>query len=237
MSEYPESITLVKDTEEYDNLVEHSSLIQNLVEDSNEDLVLSADLMFPNDTASEQERLWGLFVDIFFPEKGIRRFFSEKNGKLYINQSRGTEEDLKGLLDFMMIDKPSTMMNFAKAQAKKTVNRPQPVVTKGRQPKEVGAAALEYMNQQAEKRALNSYNYNFPSANNDYNYPENENNGSNNTRLGYTEEEEEVLSKLKGHAAKKYYPNERRKANRRTRRNKSRRSNMLRKKTRRATRK
>jgi hypothetical protein len=52
------------------------------------------------------------------PEEGHAKLFNVRNNKLYVKNSRGGEEALMDMLQFMMVNEPGTELNFAKAQAK-----------------------------------------------------------------------------------------------------------------------
>lgn len=237
MADYPDEITLEEGSEELKFLSEHSELINTLAEIETP-LKLTADTLFPNDAEEVKEEKWHNFVDLFFPEMGVRKFFTVKNGKVVIAPGRGSENAVTSLLDFFMVDEPNTMLNFARIQAQKQINAPLSVEPRGQGIIEPGVGARAFASRQEQLRGNQEYvGPEWPNNNNYNNNNYNENN-NNRTKVGYTEEEEEMLSKLKGHAASKYYPNERRKSNRR-RRNMTRRNSSLRRasrKNRKATR-
>ena len=234
MSLYDETIRLYKDSDEFRFLTSHSALLEGLSDSLDTDkegkeyLELSADILFDGD----QER-WKDFVDVFFPEISGQRYFGFKNGKVYVLEERGGKEKLAELLDFFLVDRPETMMNFAREQAKKQLNVAQNVVPRGVGITTTGVGAQEYAARQAAAQRNNVSNYGNNNGNyNNNNY--NNNNNNNNIAIGYTEEEEEALGKIKkGSNIRKYFPNQRRS----TRRTRRRRNNMLRKKTRRGNRK
>jgi hypothetical protein len=112
MAEYPESITPNPGSDEYNFLFKHSHVFREL-HDWQGPIELSADLLFGGDQTK-----WQDFVDIFFPEVGVKPYFGKKNNNIYVLPNRGNEESLKDMLEFLMIDSPDTIMNFAKAQAR-----------------------------------------------------------------------------------------------------------------------
>lgn len=124
--EYPETIVLEPGSEEYDLLVGHSDLIDSLSDDIGGPLELSADLMFQGDTEK-----WKNFVDIFFPGLSGNPYFGFKKNAIFVLDERGGKEGLKDMLDFMMVDTPNTMMNFARQQARKQLNAPPVIVPRG----------------------------------------------------------------------------------------------------------
>lgn len=152
--EYPDEIVLERGSPELVNLTKHSKLLKELIEDDGS-LVLTADLLFGGD-----KNKWKIFVDVFFPEIGVKRFFVfHKNGEISVDPKRGTKEDLIDILDYMDVDEPRTMMNFAKQQARKSLNASAATVPRGVGIRTPGKAAQAYAAQQARMRA-NRYNYN-----------------------------------------------------------------------------
>jgi hypothetical protein len=223
MASYPEVIILERGSQEYNHLARHSGLIQNLFEDDEGNIELSADLMFPNETKAEQDRLWGLFVDIFFPELGIHRLFIMKNTGLNVDPKRGTLDDVRGMVDYMMVDEPETMMNFAKAQARKTLNIPAEEVPRGAPNRRPGAAAAAFAARQANLAARNAPPNNWEFGHNNWNNNnEGASNNSGDPRLGHREENNEYLAKVSTKNWGRFGLNERRKKNRRTRRRQNR---------------
>jgi hypothetical protein len=127
---------------------------------------------------------------------GVKPFFLFRNNKVSVDPKRGTIEDVKDFLGYMLVDEENTMMNFVKSQAMKAVNAPQNDAERG-----VGVRKnppiVSYKN--------NNYNNSNYNNNNNNNYNNNNNSGP---RIGYTEENEEMLGKLRGKNASKYFPNE-----------------------------
>lgn len=187
---YPEEITLERGNPEFALLEKHSELFRTIVENysENKDQITLTPTLFGGD-----DDAWQMFVDVFFPELGVRPFFSFRGNKVSVDPKRGTKEDLQYLLQYMLIDDEDTMMNFAKSQAMKAVNAPQNVVPRG-----VGVR---------KNAPIGSYNYNNNYENNN-NYNNYNNNNNSGPRMGYTEENEEMLGKLRGKNASKYFPNE-----------------------------
>lgn len=186
---YPESIVLEQGSEEFDMLTKHSDLIKELDLDGNS-LELTADLLFNGD-----EDKWHNFVDIFFPELGNKdnKYFGFKNGKIYVLNERGGKEELTKMLDFLLVDRPETMMNFARKQAKKQLNAPSNVIARGVGIREPGRGAREYAAQQAARQGNRNNYSNYGNNENrrglwanirdHYGNNENENNNNNNNGL------------------------------------------------------
>lgn len=175
MAEYPETIVLQRGSEEFNFLTRHSGLIESLANDNEPTLELTADLLFNGDQTK-----WQNFIDLFFPEKAVRKFFAFKNNNIYVLPDRGGREALIDMLDFFMVNTPSTMMNFAKRQARKQLNAPQPTVTRGVGIREAGRGARAFALRQARLNPPRGYNE-FGYGNNNSNDEENE--GVVNTRL------------------------------------------------------
>jgi hypothetical protein len=226
MSDYPEEIIMEPGSEEYDLLVGHSDLIDSLADvEAGGPITLSADIMFQGD-----EKKWKDFVDIFFAGLSGKKYFGFKNNSIYVLNERGGKAGLKNMLNFMMVDRPETMMNFAKSQARKQMNAPPITVPRGVGHVGPGQGARNYAARQARNRNMN-HNYevnlwnNLPRNtgennagpdlainNNGSSTNNNNNNGSNTT----------VASRPRPFTLANFMP---RKSNRRTRRNKSRRMN------------
>lgn len=188
---YPDKIIILRDTPEFDLLYKHSELFRVIVEHYAEDknrIVLSSDF-FGGDGEE-----WYMFVDLFFPEKGVSPLFTFKNRKIQLNPYRGTKEQMARLLRYMNVNNDDTMMNFARNQARKQVNMPQNIVPRG-----TGV-------RKTQKYARNNSNQNY---NNNYttNYNNNNNNNNSGPPLGYTENEERYLGKLSNRNAKVYFAN------------------------------
>lgn len=231
MGEYPEEITLNPGSEEYDLLVGHSDIIDTLAENELGPLTLTADIMFQGD-----QKKWEDFVDIFFPEMGIKKYFGFKNDKIYVLPERGGKNALKNMLEFMMVDTPSTIMNFAKSQARKHPNAPPITVPKGVGHTQPGRGARNYAARQQRNDALNLNRHVNMWNNIRHTNESNENQASvnlrpepriNNNNVGSVNNNNNrsnrtVPSRLRLFTLANYMPPS---SNRRTRRNKSRRKN------------
>jgi hypothetical protein len=247
MGDYPEEIVIDPGSEEYDLLVGHSDLIDSLADvEGGGPIPLTADVMFQGD-----EEKWKNFVDIFFPGLSGKKYFGYKNNSIYVLNERGGKAGLRDMLDFMMVDSPDTMMNFAKKQARKQLNAPSMTVPRGVGITTPGRGAREYAAQRAALRNNNNVNHvglwnNLPSRyeSNNENEPRvnrrpevrvnnNNNEGSNKNNNGSNTT---VASRPRPFTLANFMPpSNSRRSNRRTRRNKTRRTN--RKQSRRATRK
>lgn len=161
MAGYPETIVLQRGSEEFDFLTRHSGLIETLANDNEPTLELTADLLFNGDQTK-----WQNFIDLFFPEKAVRNFFSFKNNNIYVLPDRGGREALIDMLDFFMVNTPSTMMNFAKRQARKQLNAPPNTVTRGVGIRVPGRGARAYAARQARLAPRNNFGNNFGNNNN-----------------------------------------------------------------------
>jgi len=249
MGDYPVSITLEPESEEYEFLTSHSDLISEL-KDFGPNIELSADILFAGD-----EDKWHTFVDVFFPEMAIQKYFGFKNGRAYVLPERGTKDKLEGMLDFFMVRQRQgnrrtrneiheEMLNFARAQAKKQINAPPVVVAAGPRVRRPGRGARAFAAQQARQRYMfsNRGSNNFSNNNNNGSEPavngrpeirvnnngeyenNNNNNGSNTT----------VVSRARPMTLGNFLPP---RLSRRTRRKNTRRKNTRRKNTRRTNRK
>lgn len=189
---YPDEIVVERGNPEFDLLYAHSELFKTIVENYAEDkdaITLSSEF-FGGDGPE-----WEMFVDVFFPEMGVRPLFVFKNKSIQVDPKRGTVEDVAQLLRYMMVDDEDTMMDFAWAQAKKSLNAPVKTVSRG-------TGVRKTQKRSAKNRNNNGFNNN----NNNNNYTNNNNNEG--PVLGYTENEERMLGKLRGKNAKHYFPNE-----------------------------
>ena len=169
---YPDKIIILRDTEEFNLLYRHSKLFQRIVDtysENKDEITLSSTLFGGNDDE------WHMFLDVFFPEKGIGKFFIFKNKSIQVNPERGTKEVLINLLDYMMIDE-DTMMNFARAQARKQINAPLNTAPAG-------------TGTHKKRSTLKLKKYKYPRNNINYN-----NNSEPN--LGYTSEEYALLGRV-----------------------------------------
>ena len=195
---YPDEIIVQKDSSEYDVLYKHSELFRTIAEkySGNKDEVKLSSSFFGDE--------WPMFVDLFFPEMGYNPLFIFKNRAIQLRSNRGTKEQMAHLLRYMMVNNDDTMMNFARAQARKQVNMPQNTVPRG-----TGV-------RKTQKYSSNNYNNNVYNNYNNNNYNNNSNSG---LELGYTENEERYLGKLSNRNAKKYFSKEGKRIRSRTRRN------------------
>jgi hypothetical protein len=189
---YPDKIIILRNTPEFDLLYKHSELFRVIVEHYAEDknrIVLSSDF-FGGDGEE-----WYMFVDLFFPEKGVSPLFTFKNRSIQLNPYRGTKEQMARLLRYMNVNNDDTMMNFARNQARKQVNMPRNTAPRGtgvRKPKKYSTR--------------NNLNINNNNNNNNYN-SNNYNTNNSGPPLGYTENEEHYLGKLSTRNAKVYFAN------------------------------
>jgi hypothetical protein len=194
-SVYPEAIMIEGET--LNHLKKHSELIAILLDNQGDEasLELDAETLFGGDREK-----WKLFLDLFFPEEGYAKLFDvTANKKLKVKNARGGEEALMDMLHYMMVNEPGKELNFAKNQALLQINAPAVV-----EPRGVGVRApLRYV----RRNNANLYPHNFENNNPWRNNNTHENN-ENNVKVGYTNEEEAMLGKLKGKMAKNYYPNE-----------------------------
>ena len=147
---YPEEIEVPRDMDEFKELVKHSQLIRDLTEDNDETLVLSKAFF-----GDEQEK-WELFVDIFYPHMGRGNVFRPTgSGNIGVNPSRATIQDIRDMMDYLLIDKPETMMEFAREKARQSSRAPQPELARGIGIQTVGQGARNYEAQQEALRARN----------------------------------------------------------------------------------
>ena len=187
---YPKEIIITRGTPEFDLLYDHSELFRIIVEHYAEDknkIVLSSEF-FGGDGEE-----WFMFVDLFFPEMGVSPLFTFKNRSIQVNPNRGTKEQLTHLLRYMSVNNDTTMMNFAKSQARKQVNMPQNTIPRG-----TGVRKTQ------KNSARNNSNLNY-NHNNNYNNYNNYNSNNSGPPLGYTENEERYLGKLSNRNAKVYF--------------------------------
>ena len=200
---YPDEIIVVRGSPEFDLLYTHSKLFRTIVENyaENKDEITLASDFFGGDGPE-----WHMFVDVFFPEMGVRPFFIFKKNSIQVDPKRGTVEDVAQLLQYMMVDDEDTMMNFAWSQARKSLNAPVKTVSRG--------TGVRKTHKYSAKNHNNNNAYN-----NNYNNNNNNNNNNNGPKLGYTENEEHLLGKLKNKNASRYFAN--RGGRRKTRRNRS----------------
>lgn len=193
---YPSELSLSKKSEEWKFLTKHSELFETIDELSDDPVVLDADLLFQGD-----QRKWGIFVDLFFPELDIQPLFRFQNNAVNVIPSRGTRNDVEEIMDFLLVNTPQTMWNFADRQARKRVNAPQEQEERG-----LGVQAAP---QAAAHNTYNNFanNWGWPGNNNGlYNNFNNEYENNYGPEIGYTEEEENALSHLRGQNARRYFP-------------------------------
>ena len=169
--EYPKEITILRDSSEYKLLHKNSELLRTIFDRymENDEIILSPNLFDGNDDE------WRMFVDVFFPEMGIGKFFIFKNKSIQVNPERGTKEDLNNLLDYLRIDEDNRM-KFARAQARKQINAPLNTAPAG-------------TGTHKKRSTLKLKKYKYPRNNINYN-----NNSEPN--LGYTSEEYALLRKV-----------------------------------------
>ena len=151
MAEYPETVTLDPESAEYIFMKAHSALFDTLTELNSGPVELSAELLFQGD-----EQKWKNFVDIFFPNLTGKQYFGFRNNNIYVLPERGGTNSLRNILDYLMVNSPSTMMNFAKGQARKYVTAPAAKVAKGVGIREPGAGARAYLAARAQARRNNN---------------------------------------------------------------------------------
>lgn len=190
---YPDRISIEGET--LNHLKNHSELIAILLDNQGNEgpLELDAETLFGGDREK-----WTLFLDLFFPEEGYGKLFDiTANKKLKVKNTRGGEEALMNMLQYMMVNEPGKELNFAKNQALLQINAPAVVAPRG-----VGVRAPFRLRPSTNNHS-NNWGNNNPWGNNN-----NNENNENNVRLGYTNEQEAMLGKLKGKMAKNYYPNE-----------------------------
>ena len=190
--DYPAKLELSLENDAFRTLHNHSKFIKDLLSpDEDGKWLLSADILFGGDQTK-----WELFYDIFFPETAIRPVFI--HGK-NVDTRRATPDDIRKLFDYMMIDEPDTMMNFAKKLAAEAINAPRATVPHG-----VGTRS-GHPSQPAPRTAHRSYNNN--NNNNIFNNNNNNNNNYNDVKLGHTNEEYQFLGRLsRGNQQKYMYP-------------------------------
>jgi hypothetical protein len=235
---YPPEITVDRNSEEFDELVKHSQLIREMTEDSNEELIINKNF-FGN------EKFYELFVELFYPTRGKGDiFYRAPDGGIAVNPRRATSEEVASFMDFLLIDKPATMMNFAREKASETMGMTPIIEPRGKGIRTVGVGAQEYAAAQQERLNNNyvgevnlwnnisgSYGSNNRGSNNSRPEVRLENNGENNNYENNNGSNTTVPSRPRPFTLGNYMP---RRSNRRTRRNKSRRTN---RKNRRVTRK
>ena len=199
---YPDRIVLRG--RDLDFFARISPLIETLKEssDKEDELVLEHDLFY-------RGIKWPLIVDLLFPyELSEERmpshelFYFRDNGNPYLNPNRDvTMAELREIIDYFMIGHPQEMEEIL---LKFAYMRP------GAPPRPPRAEfTIPPAQEIREERAAIQRLRTIPRGNN--NYPENNENNdwSNNTEnqgpnIGYTEEEEGLLGKLKGTNAKRY---------------------------------
>jgi hypothetical protein len=170
--EYPDTIVLSGPLLNYWR--KHSALIETLSENEGDpdELALERD-WFVGVTVGNvyyeilSEVEWNFFSDIL--TGGQVATEKTKNGKYALNVTKGyTRPVVEKVLDYLLYDKPDTMMNRFKTNVLSFL--PLKVVPRGHAPQKVAAAAA------AARRAANNFN-----GNNNLNYNYNRNNNYNNT--------------------------------------------------------
>ena len=151
-SDYPDTIYIEGDVLDY--LAKHSELIEFLLENQNDKTSLELDkkIMFGND-----EGMWKVFLDVFFPEEGLGKLYDFKNGKIIVREDRGGEEAVMNVLRYMLVNQAGTELEFAKAQAKKQINAPAPTVARGVGIRTPGKGARAFLRAQQKLRNKTSY--------------------------------------------------------------------------------
>lgn len=224
----PETLVLERGSDEYNTLARHSGLIQNLFEDEQGNIELSADLLFPNDAANVQTRKWNLFVDVFFPQLAVERLYTvAANGSISIDPARGNVNDIVELLDYLLVDDPDTMMDFAREQARRSLDVVAVANEGERAPREPGAGAVAFEARQEELRNRNAVpnigQHNWANNNRRFQNNENEDNEPN-VRIGHREENDAILARVSQKNISRLGLNERRAKSRRNRRRQTRRA-------------
>jgi hypothetical protein len=182
---YPDEIIVEKGSSEYEVLHKHSEVFRMLAKYSeNKDEVKLSSEFFGDE--------WPMFVDLFFPEMGIKPLFKFKNNSIQLRSNRGTDEQLAQLLRFLLVNEDA-LKNIVRSQALKQPNAPAKIVPRG-----TGTRKRNV------EQKLNNNNYN-----NNHNNYKNNNNNYNGPKLGFTSKEKKYLSKLSEKNAKIYFPNER----------------------------
>lgn len=237
---YPETLVLERGSEEYDNLARHSGLIQNLFEDEQGNIELTADLLFPNEAANVQQKKWKLFVDVFYPQLAQERLYIQSaNGSISVDPARGKVDDIVELLDYLLVDDPDTMMDFARDQARKSMNIVGVANERERAPREPGEGAVAFEARQQNLRNRNEVpnigQHNWQNNNGRGNNNESNNNRPN-VQLGHTEENEALLAGISRQNYSRLGLNERRAKSRRTRRRQTRRNQSSRRQARKSRR-
>lgn len=167
---------------------------------------------------------WGLIVDLLFPYSLERRhtpsnelFLFRENGNPYLNPNRNvTIEDLRKVLDYFMIGNPK-MKNREQVLDEIILSfaYDRPGAPKRPQYAHFTISEAEERRRQQERfRSVeqgrpnianigSGFWNNVRNGNNENNWPNNNENEG--VELGYTEEEEEALGKLKGANVKRYF--------------------------------
>jgi hypothetical protein len=212
-SEYDFEIILEEGSPDLEYLRRESGLLRELGETT--PLTLSEDILFGSEPNSVKKKHWEDFVDIFFPYLTRNPYFiyNPRTNSISVNPVRGTTNSLKERLDFFMVRKPATMLDFARDQARMQLNKGMVGVsirTISRRPRGVVAQAPQNWNA-ASYAGTESTGFGSQQTNE----------SGDNVRLGYANsQEEETLGKLP-HGSEHFdpYRKGRRTANRRTRRN------------------
>lgn len=140
---YPEQIEIPEGTEEFKEIMKHSQLIREIVDSYGVPLILDKDLF-----AGDQTK-WELFVDLLYPHLGTGNLFlSGKNNSIVVNPKRATSEDIIDMMDFLLIDKPDTMMEFAREKARLSSKAPAVIEKKEKIPQRMGRGARQFFQRQ-----------------------------------------------------------------------------------------
>ncbi len=182
-------------------MFDNSELFQTIAEltdPSDTEIELSADFLFPVSEEEEQQTRWRTFVDLFFPELGVQKFFNVRGKNIIVSPGRGGVEAIEDMYRYMLVgdDKRENVLAFVKKQAKKQINAQGEALA----PAKITKGKSRNNN---NTRGVGAYNNEVPYRNNEFPYPNNEynfynNNGAENNfpTIGHTEEEEKWLSKL-----------------------------------------
>ena len=214
--EYPDRIVLRgRDLEFFSNISPLIEALDDLNNRQNE-LVLEREWIHGGDA-----HLWTVILDLLFPFELPRHrpehelFLFRRDGSAYLNPHRAvTMDDLKEVIDYFMIGRARDIQNVLTRFAYMRPGAPEePSV------REIVAQEEHNLRERLAyaRRLRNTENrFNVPPPNNNTGYFNNENENENEgPELGYTEEEEEMLGRLQGTNAARYYQ-----GGRKTRRNK-----------------
>jgi hypothetical protein len=212
-AEYPESIVLKGKNIDY--FAKISELIDGMDEINGRanTLVLTNDMFFAAN--NRNQRMWPIIVDLLFPYELPKPhlhqhelFHFDSDGNPYFNPERkGVKmEDLREIIDYFLIGKPEErdemILNFVYMRPG-APKRPQ--YARFVQPPRARERAEKAIRQEYQRAAANANEYQYfanENENNRNNYNNNEYQGP---EIGHTEEDEEMLVKLKGKNQARYY--------------------------------